>query len=963
MIKRRVTLFLFLISIAKSFGQQLSYKNYSVKEGLPSSVVYDLLQDSNGFIWFATEAGVSKFDGTSFHNYTTADGLSDNDVLSIYEDSKGRLWFLTFSGIPSYYYKSKFYSLSAAFTGNKQSLVNDIFEDSEGAIWFSTLTSGVFKYINGELKRLSSLSQSLMFYKRDTSNGRLLATADSLYIINIKNDKIIKKPIRPEGFEITRKGRLFSQIIKFNEGFIGLNQSKGLFQINDSIISLIKSKEDISKEYKINSLFGDRGSLWVATSGGALYYPKNILNSGNRKFYCEGNNISNILRDREGNMWFTTQGKGVFYLPSEEITNYTQKDNLPEESITCINGNGRGTVWIGTGNGSISKIEKGVVEQLYDEVNKGSKVYDILSTSQSVYFGGNGITGPGIPQVSYGSVKSLTGSPDKKMYAASSGGLFEITKTKAENIGSSFGLSRTTSVFIDKSNKLWIGSNNGLYSLQDNFLNFSGEKEPLLRAKVTDIQAGHDGTVWIATYENGIIGIKDKKRWHVSTHNGLHSGLCKSIFIDDSDNIWVATNKGAYKIKFSSDRSLFTVYRYSSSDGLISDEVTGIYKEKDQVWIATLNGISVFNESRIRKTFSAPVVHVTGVTVYGRDVLSEGALQLEHSNNDIGIRYIGLSYQSQGNIMYKYLLTGHMQKWTYTSVTEAQFYSLSPGDYRFLVYAQNAKGIWSKDPARLSFTILPAFYQTWWFKILVAVTILMTMILLFLTRLRNIKKKERQRTALNKKLAELKLTALRAQMNPHFIFNSLTSIRRFIHANDPSSAEKYITDFAHLLRLILNNSDKEFIRLEDEIKILKAYLECESLRFVNRFEYAIQVDSELDTQDLKIPPLIIQPYLENAIQHGFTYLVDRKGILKISFNLEGDILKCIIEDNGVGRKKAVELKEPQKVKYQSKGMDLSHERLQTLNILKEAEMKVEVTDLEHNGESIGTRITVFIPVN
>ena len=959
----RIFFFLFILFSFTLFSQQLSYKNFTVKDGLPSSVVYSVIQDSKGFLWFTTEAGVSKFDGTSFQNYSTADGLSDNDVLDVYKDTKGGLWFLTFSGVPTYYLNGKFSSLKILFKKIQPALIETFFEDSKGNIWLSTKKTPLIKYTKGKIKKISSpgLRNSVLFYKENIKDETLWVISDSLYFININTDKISKGiPMRySDGTGIQKSS--FSRIIKTKEKYTGIKNLAGVFELKDSVITPVIPLESIMKNYKINSASQYNNDLWISTGAGVVCFPNTVLTKNNKKLFLEGYNVSNVYRDHEGSIWFTTLGRGVFYLPSEEIINYTLKDNLPEEAITCINGDGKGNILIGTGNGMISKISNGKVQPVFDkQYIKGNKIYDILVTPEGTYFAGTGVISPGKNPVGSSSIKALTGSPGKTMYAAASNGLYKITGRREINIGPSLGLSRTTSVYLDKSDKLWIGSNGGLYSLRNDSLIYYGDKNPLLKGKVTDINSTNDGTVWVATYENGIIGIKDTGYLHISVHNGLHSNMCKSIYTDRDDNLWAATNKGAHKITFGSGKSSFSTEHYSTIDGLISDEVTGIYKENDKVWVATLSGISVFKESRFKKSFPAPAVYITGINKYRNDTLLPEKITLTHRNNDLIINYIGLSYGSRGNTTYKYLLEGHMKNSAYTSSTQAQFYSLPPGNYSFHVYARNAKGVWSKAPASIDIEVLPAFYQTWWFKMLFGVIFLTAGFLVFRMRVNNIQMKERQKTVINKKLAELKLTALRAQMNPHFIFNSLTSIRRFINKNDPESAEKYITDFAHLLRLILNNSDKEFICLEDEIKMLNAYLEFEALRFSNRFEYSIEASP--DIRDIEIPPLLIQPYIENTIQHGFAHLTERKGVLKIYFNLEEDMLKCTIEDNGIGRKKAMEIKSEQRPGYTSKGMTISHDRLETLNLLKPAEMKVEVTDLKNNGEPAGTKVVIFIPV-
>lgn len=961
-----IRFFLFLLCFP-AVAQQLPYKRYAVEDGLASSVVYDILQDSKGFIWLATDAGLCKFNGTYFTTYTTREGLSDNDVLNLYEDSKGRIWLLTFSGIPSYILNEKIYSFRShpEFRDFRQnSLAIDTFEDRYGNIWISTISGGIIKFTGNNVIRIGTnkVMHPGGFYKVDTDENIWINSRDGYSLI--KGDIISSKPVVNSGRQ------RFANMVSFAGKTYALGHEKKeiVLATDSALIPVMYSTELFSGTVDIHRLTADGDYLWACTSRGAIRFSGSDLSAADRKYYLEGKLITDMLRDKEGNLWFATLGEGLYFLPGENMLNYTVSSGLPNDRLTCIAADTSGNIWLGTLDGSIIKFndKKNISAVLLPSENMGGKVYDILIHSKgSIYCGGdrlfeisNDRVRP-IHQIA-GSVKSIARGGDNYTYTATSYGVFKVNGDTAYEIGGKYGINRAMSVFADKQNVLWIGTHQGFYSLKNDSMVYYGDKYSLLRNRIIDIESSGEGALWIATHDKGIVRIKDEQLLHITRSEGLLSDICNDIFIDSDDNIWLATNRGLSKISVDEKNSI-RLRNYTSNDGLPGDEVSGVYKSGNKIWAATLKGLSIFEEEG--SSSIPPPVYITSVEIDDTLAALRGRYELSYKMSDLKIRFIGLSYKSRGNIRYRYKMEGLDKDWSYTNFTEARYPTLPPGEYIFRVIASNKDGVWSAAPAEFYIIIHPPVWQTWWFRTCGGILLLAGIGGLFTWRARAIRKKEQHKAELQRRMAELKLTALRSQMNPHFIFNSLTSIRRFIHKNDEQAAGRYLTDFAHLLRMILNNSDREFVTLKEEIQILRTYLEFEALRFNDRFEYRISVDDAIDESEIDIPPLMIQPYVENAIQHGIAHLVDRKGILSIRFILENAILVCVIEDNGIGRAEAMKLKE-QQTAYPSKGMYISRERLETLNVLKQTNMKVGITDIyDQQGRPSGTKVVIHIPVD
>lgn len=232
-------------------------------------------------------------------------------------------------------------------------------------------------------------------------------------------------------------------------------------------------------------------------------------------------------------------------------------------------------------------------------------------------------------------------------------------------------------------------------------------------------------------------------------------------------------------------------------------------------------------------------------------------------------------------------------------------------------------------------------------------------------RERRIRMAERKRFQHEMQIATNELKALRAQMNPHFIFNSLNSIQHYIINNDEAEAIKYLSKFSRLIRAILNNSEKTSVILREELEGLKLYLDLETMRFEGKIQYEIVVDKNVDVDYLRIPSLLIQPYVENAILHGLVPK-DGNGKLTVKLKEEDGYLICSIIDDGIGIKKSQELKSQSLSahKHTSMGMRISNERLDILNRIHQSTLSMRIKDLVSNeGKVIGTQVDIFIPLN
>jgi two-component sensor histidine kinase len=325
-------------------------------------------------------------------------------------------------------------------------------------------------------------------------------------------------------------------------------------------------------------------------------------------------------------------------------------------------------------------------------------------------------------------------------------------------------------------------------------------------------------------------------------------------------------------------------------------------------------------------------------------------VQLRHYENFMALEFELLDYAAGINKRFWYKMEGVQDDWVEIKGGTLAFNNLDAGSYTLHLKAEADHSHTLVAPYRLHLKVAQAWWRSWWFRlaVLLAVVVLVYFMIRFYLR----------EQELNTQLVKLEMKSLRSQMNPHFLFNSLNSINNYILKNEPDKASDYLQRFSVLIRRILNNSQYELISLSEELNTLKSYVEMEQLRFKSKFSYAISVDQELDTDEIRIPPMLVQPYVENAIWHGILHK-ESAGYLEILLKAEAEQCYIIVTDNGVGRARAAALKSKSALKEKSLGMSITQNRIDIINQYYRRNFAVKVEDLHQpNGEAAGTRVTI-----
>jgi len=472
---------------------------------------------------------------------------------------------------------------------------------------------------------------------------------------------------------------------------------------------------------------------------------------------------------------------------------------------------------------------------------------------------------------------------------------------------------------------------------------------PVFSIRAEDMAQLSDSTLVIGTKGAGILLWKDDHFLEVTTSDGLSSNMIENVYADDRDNIWVGTLEGLNKVQRINEDSVF-VKQFTVHHGMPSNEINRVKTWGEHVWVATTKGLVHFKDHTTLNEQTTPPIF-ENILVNNEALDSSHTLQFSHRENNFIFNYLTIDYHQNGKVPYRYRLLPAQADWTFTEFRSINFSALQSGDYTFEVQSQNEDGFWSTSTS-FDFEIHPPFWQTWWFLTIVASILGFIAFRLYKYRTNQI----RHEAAMDKQITELERSALRAQMNPHFIFNCLNSISSFINKGDKVSANSYLATFAKLIRAALNHSMSNKVSLEDELQLLENYIKMEQLRFDHRFDYNIQMDEDLDPFGIEIPPMMVQPFIENAIIHGLAKK-EGKGKIDLHCNLQNGELNITITDNGVGIEQSKTQKAASAPERKSVGMTITQKRLELIN----ANNEITVKELKgENGEISGTQVILKI---
>lgn len=956
--------------------QQYFFKNYSVENGLPFVQVSALFQDSKGYLWGGGYGGLSRFDGKEFSNYNKKNGLIDHNVNVICESDSGNIFIGTNKGFSVFSNNTikNYYG-----TGGLSSRVLCLARSKNHNMYVGT-AKGLFVFNKNKISPVLAL-QGLKINCIYNSDSALLyvGTDSGLVILGHKVNKIFG----------VNNGLPSDQInaITTYKNFIVIATNRGL-----SFYNLISKK--ITNYFIENGLIDEnitclltqnKNTLWVGSPSGLLKFNGDQFYYYNIGFDNNSNIVRALINDREGNLWVGSHS-GLFRYRDNSFSTFDKFEGPGNAFVYQIFRDSKNDLWICTENNGIYKYSQGYFKRygISDGMTTNTcraGLQDrygrlIFATENSVMqFKNEKFYNIPLPKTFEGPHDVLYQDNDK-IWIGGSNGICELTfnndmpKTKHYILDKNAKFS-VYGFACDEEKNLWIGTyGRGLYKLKNDSAFPISRQLKIPEDNFFSLKYTHH-KIFAGTL-NGLIvfNIKTNSYKYITEQEGLNSELVYSVeFANHNQDLWIGTNQGINKLnlkKYLQD-NVIEISPYNKQDGFVGAEcnANGIWEDKDHtLWFGTVSGVVMHRPDNLKENKIQNSTIIQAVKLSNDDTLFQQNVKLPYYMNSLSFYYRGICLTNPDKVLYIKKLEGLEKNWSKPSAEDySKYANLAPGNYTFKVKSCNNQGIWDEKETSFSFTIKSPFYLTWWFILIVFSIISLSIYFIFRWRLHTIRKKQKQDFDRKVEMSKIELKALRAQMNPHFIFNSLNSIQHYIFNSKSDEAIKYLNKFARLVRIILNNSDKPTVTVEDDLEALKLYLELEQMRFEGKFDYIISVDENVDTDYDIMPPLLMQPYVENAILHGLNPKTD-KGLLTIHLSSRENFLICTITDNGIGREKASQIKRtmPGK-KHKSLGMKITEDRLRILNEINNSELNVAITDLlDEEQRPIGTKVELYVPL-
>ncbi|MDB5283112.1 MAG: ypdA 5, partial [Bacteroidota bacterium] len=842
---KNIILFLLLLFFENACLSQESYlRHYAVNQGLPSNETYSAFQDSKGYIWIASDMGVSKFDGYNFKVYTSHDGLTDNTVFRFYEDSKARIWFYTFSGRMCYYFNDSIYTAGPGLNEKLRAFI--------GSGYITGISAGendtmIITTSNGMLNLLPEFKGN----KVQWNNFEITTTKETF---KINGGYVTAEPVDGAKTLLTEHLTGKSEIkhllpFRFDDFKSVTKLANGVLIVSgESFSAQITGNETLSRirETRMVCWYESTDStIWLGSlkQGIGLFNESNLL-SPNKKFLLDYS-VTSVLKDRENGYWFTTLEDGIFYLPSIQFNYFSLPNETLQYPKNSIHKASSGKIWW-FGSKKLFEMDPDQIREvplLWSQKNwdsLGTTLWNsYIDTSGEIWLGtslGIGVFNNDLSRLK----KNITihGLDSRLIICDSKRNIWSLCHRCISEIdnGSKHVLrsvplpSRAETACEDFNGNVLIGTLNGIYTLTPDTLIWAGAKSEIFKTRFVDIKR-FNALMIGATRGGGLVIWNKDTLIQITTADGLLSNLCRSIFVENDGTIWVAGNKGLNAIRFEKKSNKMVINSFTVDDGLLSNDNFQVLKNDSLLWLLSNKGVSVFDPDKVLQNDSPPPVYIANITTDKKAIALKDRATLDYSTNFIQIGFTGLTYKNAGKQRYEYRLNGYDTATYCTQNTYVQFTKLPPGNYSFVVTCINNSGVKSDHPAIFSFTISRPFYQKTWFICLLFLLAICCLLVLTLFNIKRIRRRENRKTQLNRKIAGLEMESLRAQMNPHFIFNCLNAIQDFILSNDATSAKHYLSSFSKLIRKTLNNSRRSAINLQEEIDFLTLYLSLERMRF------------------------------------------------------------------------------------------------------------------------------------
>jgi ligand-binding sensor domain-containing protein len=990
-----------LLAVANLQSQNKQLRAYTLEDGLPQSQVYAMTLDPKGYLWLGTQGGgLARFDGSDFKVFNKTHGLASN-YIQVIKASKDTLYLGTKKGLSikvkqNFYNteipqvneilkfgqtvylltKSGVYKLSKDFSADKiqlhsdidKSLISDLVYDGN-YYWLAT-SNGLWKLsaLDSDAETIEQLD-FIEYIDLAILDSKIFAATfnDGILVIedhNFEDATLIRKPLRVNTISVQNSNQLWVATDSDGVSVIDTETYKELFSI--------KNSNGLSTSHVRQVLSDQQGNIWIGTSGGGLYkYFQNNFKHYNTSSGLNGNRIY-AVHHYDHSIWISNSEAGLMRIDQMGVHDVELPEAFSGVKIKTITSDKNGNIWAGSdGKGLFFRGEVLQDSIVIDTVRKTENRFPVQRIKTKVLNHKSGFP--------FNWIRDVHTENDTVWAATYSSGIIKFnynpelddlviyeTYSNFEGIEDLF----IKDMDKDDSDRLWYTTQSGhLGYLKGNKITHLGlvlDQDISINSVLVE-----NGTIFLGTAGNGVWWSKDSNYSVFKKLKGTKTLSSENIYqliFDNQGYLWVGSEQGVDKVELSKDIEINDVFFFGRNDGFLGIETCLNAVDKDgngHLWFGAINGLTEYQPSDISLNTKKPNLFIEDIKVAHKSIdtinlsvwsNSNKVLKLNPNQRQVSFAFKTINVDHPNGIEYRYKLND--SDWSPWSSSNTQDFSeLNYGAYDFLVQSRNYRWVES-EPTRFSFYIERPLHKRVWFQWFLLGIILLILILLSLYYIKRLKKKNikaQERLQLENHLLTLEQKALRLQMNPHFIFNVLNGIK----AMAPTKPEKMndtVNSFATLLRETLMNSRKDKISLDQEIKTLKHYIEVERLMAEKPFDYDIILNIDLDDEEILIPPMLIQPFVENAIRHGILK-GPRQGKLKVQFDTTKDKLKVTVQDNGVGIYNSQNQKP--KTDHQSMALKVTGERLESIS----GKGALEIKELKKEDGTIeGTRVVFKIPL-
>ena len=932
--------------------------------GLPQNSVDAIIQTRDGYLWLGTQEGLIRFDGVRFRIFDSRNtpAMRDDWVLSFCETRDGTLWVGTAEGLLR--------GSDGRFDGWQPDgplaagMVRSLVQARDGALWAAS-NEGVIR-LEGRSARLFTEKDGLpskgAFSVVEDSRGRIWAgTGGGLVVLRdarFEPVRVSDEAVAPAVVALEAD----------SDGDLWVGTSRGLLRLSESGRRGYGPANGLTNS-RIQALYRDtQGTLWVGTAGGLFRLLDGSFEARSRENGgLSSNDIDSICGDREGSLWVGTRDGGLNRLKDERIANYTTRQGLPDDRVWTAFEDRGGTLWVGTADGALSRLVPGaggfaVFARLgarvvaIDQDSEGDIWVGTLGNGLYRIHGATSVRYEREPGFAPPFVSAICADRRGGVWIGTSGsGLYFHNGGKFVRYSEANGLpsNRVFSLYQDRAGAIWIGTfGGGVSRLRGGKFSNWTTRDGLAHDIVMSILEDDRGDYWFGT-RGGLSRWSGGRFTTYREATGLFHDAVQKVLADDHGYLWLTSNHGIFRVSLEEvaaaapegGRILRSV-GFTTGNGMRSVECNngqhGGFRGRDgRLWFATLKGLAMADPAHIRLNSVPPKVVIESVQSGRRILPAAGGATLPPAQRELEFHYTALSFKNPPAIRFRYRLEGFDPGWIEAGGRRAAYYTnLPPGHYRFRVLASNEDGVWSESGATSEVTLARSLFETAWFRALCLAAAFLLIWSGHRLRMRRMAAREAVRSA----LFEAKLSALQAQLQPHFLFNALNSLLPLV-GSEPGRARRMILRLGDLLRASLLAETTQLVTLERDLTLLDEYLDIERMRFRDR----IQIDIEADpaARSAQVPSFLLQPLVENAIKHAAD---PRTGRVRIRIEARADegTLSLTIRDDGPGIREA---------EAGGRGIGLT-------NIRRRLEMLFPGRHLFRlgNGEAGGCEVTIRVPL-